>query len=135
MERVLQLRRKLGLTQKEFAEKLGVYQPEVSRMESDETQVLTMRQLHLISNAFNVSLRWLDEGAGDMFKQEPTQGETTPFIFALRQGFGNETALAFHRLCNLTPAQKEQIEKFFSDEKKRDFLGIINAIIGEPVPF
>ena len=136
MERILELRRALGLTQKEFAEKLGVHQPEVSRMESPTMQHLTIRQLGLIHAVFNVPLAWLERGVGPMFEPDPEKmNKVKPFEFALLQGLGENTAYLFNRICNATPDQKEYLEQLLGDEKAKKFVDLLGVLFGEPLPF
>lgn len=132
MNRVTQVRLHFKLSQKEFAEKLGIYQPEVSRMESDKTKTLTPRQINLISEKFDISPEWLETGAGDMFKVKNLQmvvDISSPFYYALRFGVGPNTARAFERLCNATPEEKKHIEKIFETFK---FIVIGKVLFGGP---
>lgn len=59
------LRQYFGLTQKEFAEKIGVSLPTVKRWESSN-QKLDDRTIKLISELFNISENWLKTGEGEM---------------------------------------------------------------------
>ena len=127
MERVVKLRKELGLSQKEFAEKVGIHQPEVSRIESDDVKQLTPRLVFLISKAFNVSVDWLENGLGSIFNPETAQESETPnapYNYALAQGLGTETARLFARLCNMSPAQKESVENVLNDKRFQAFAAL-----------
>ncbi len=128
MNRLLKLRKALGLTQKEFSSRLGVYQSEISRVENDdEAQELTPRLKFLIRQAFpSVSLEWLESGAGEMFRDnQEVSPASSPLSFALSQGFGQATAAAFDRLCHMTQAQKDAIERLLIDDKAREITTVI----------
>lgn len=62
--RIKSLRNRIGLTQKDFAEKINVTQSYLSKVEKDKTEP-TEKVLKLISFTFNCSLNWLEgvEGA------------------------------------------------------------------------
>ncbi len=73
-KRIKMLRETLGLTQKEFAAKLGRTIRAVQRYESgqrspDETT------LRLIEQTFNVNPEWLRHGKGEMFSQKEEKQE------------------------------------------------------------
>lgn len=64
--RIRILRKSLGLTQKEFAEKLGIQQNTVSCMEKDDA-VPTQKNIKLICSQFSVNEEWLLHGTEPMF--------------------------------------------------------------------
>lgn len=64
-ERIKEVRKKLGLTQKEFAEAIGISQSRLSEIEKGETTKESV--LIAISQKFKVSLEWLKHGTGDMW--------------------------------------------------------------------
>ncbi len=72
IERIKLLRKTLGLTQEEFAQRLGFTgtnpSATVSNWESGKTQ--PTRVYPQISQAFNVSLDWLLSGEGEMFANQ-----------------------------------------------------------------
>jgi transcriptional regulator with XRE-family HTH domain len=65
-ERVKLLRKSIGITQTEFANRLRFQPSSVSRLESGENAV-TDSTLNLISFTFNANADWLRTGEGDMF--------------------------------------------------------------------
>lgn len=120
MNPIVELRRRLNLTQKEFAEKMGVFQQEISRIENGDFTELNARQKYLLIKAFGVSVEWLETGQGDMFPRR--SGGVVPdnvdaVSFAFSQGLGRSTALLFGRLCEMTQAQKETVERIASDKR------------------
>lgn len=64
--RIRILRKTLGLTQKEFAEKLGIQQNTVSCMERADTAP-TQKNIKLICSQFSVNEDWLLHGVEPMF--------------------------------------------------------------------
>ncbi len=66
MNRLKELRKALGLTQSEFAEKIAMAQQGVSMAESG-ARPLTDRQIVTICAVFGVNENWLRTGEGDMY--------------------------------------------------------------------
>lgn len=64
--RLKELRKALKLTQSDVAEKLGINASAISQMESGRIN-LTMQNLVLLWQAYNVDLHWLLTGEGAMF--------------------------------------------------------------------
>ena len=71
-ERIKELRKKLGLTQIEFAEKIGLKKSAASWIEKNGSNVTTSN-IQLICSTFNVSEEWLLHGTGDMFTNSDEQ--------------------------------------------------------------
>ncbi len=67
-KRVKIARKKLGLSQYEFAEKIHIKQSTLSLIESNKRNI-TERILKIISLEYNLSLQWLKTGNGEMFNQ------------------------------------------------------------------
>lgn len=65
-KRIRQLRKSLGLSQKEFGEGIGVKQNAVSNMEKDG-QAITEQTIKIICANFNVNEIWLRTGSGKIF--------------------------------------------------------------------
>lgn len=65
-ERVKLLRKELGLTQTDFAKKLGMTHANISYLESGKS-ILTEANAKAICRTFNVDYFWLTEGFGEMF--------------------------------------------------------------------
>ena len=69
-ERIKLLRKTLGLSQRDFGEKLGVGDTAISKLEKGERN-LTDQMTKSICREFNVNYAWLLEGIGDMFSAVP----------------------------------------------------------------
>ena len=77
-ERIKKLRKVLKMTQSEFAEAMGISRSYITEIERG-AKIPTEKILYLISRTFNVSLKWLKEGEGEIFL--PKEGvEEVEFI-------------------------------------------------------
>jgi transcriptional regulator with XRE-family HTH domain len=72
-QRLKVLRELLGLSQKEFAEKIGVHWMTVSRYELGKSKP-KWDFLKRVMETFNVNPIWLSEGKGDVFLVKTTKG-------------------------------------------------------------
>lgn len=64
--RIRELRRALNLSQKKFAERIGLKQNAISYMEKSGSTV-TEHNIKTICSHFNVNEKWLRTGSGKMF--------------------------------------------------------------------
>ena len=65
-KRLIELRSALGLTQKEFAQKIRVSEGYIASLERSHRE-LNSRIIKLISDTFGVNEKWLQNGKGNMF--------------------------------------------------------------------
>lgn len=70
-ERIKLLRKDLGLTQQEFADKLGIKRGAIANYEIGRNSPLDA-VLTLICNIFNVNKEWLVNGMGEMYTKVDT---------------------------------------------------------------
>jgi repressor LexA len=70
-ERIRTIRKKLGLTQMEFAEKLGKSWRTIQDWEAGKRNI-PEPELRLISQTFGVSYEWLKTGQGEIFEKKPS---------------------------------------------------------------
>ncbi|NDO51141.1 helix-turn-helix transcriptional regulator [Lachnospiraceae bacterium MD335] len=66
-KRIKQLRKELGLTQQELADKIGIKRTTIATYESGRNTPIDA-VISLICREFNVNEEWLREGSGDMFR-------------------------------------------------------------------
>ncbi|MEM0326824.1 MAG: XRE family transcriptional regulator [Desulfurococcaceae archaeon] len=87
-DRIRKLRRILGLTQKEFSEKIGISRSRVAEIEAGEPTKESV--LIAISRTFGVSLEWLKYGTGEMFllKEELIPAELVAIPVITEAGAG-----------------------------------------------
>lgn len=69
-ERIRKLRRTLDLTQKGFADRLGITRGTITNYEIGRNEPVAS-VISLICKEFNVSEKWLRTGEGEMFLPEP----------------------------------------------------------------
>lgn len=69
-ERVLEIRKVLGLTMDKFGEKLGVQKSAISKIEKDKVN-LSDQMVKLICREYNVNYDWLMDEDGEMFSDLP----------------------------------------------------------------
>lgn len=65
--RIKVLRKRLGLSQIEFADKLGIKQSSLSDIENGKTLTIDERNIKIICQVHNVNEAWLRDGTGEMF--------------------------------------------------------------------
>jgi len=76
-QRLKALRKALGLTQREFANKLSLTEKSVRDYESDR-RTPPDKTLRLISHTFGVSYEWLKEGKGEMWEKPKPNARIIP---------------------------------------------------------
>ena len=65
-QRIKDLRKNLGLNQKDFGIKLGMSQGAISWMEQSGNTIIDQNK-RIICDKFHVSMRWLETGEGEMY--------------------------------------------------------------------
>lgn len=78
-ERIKELRQALKLTQKEFAERVGIGQSAITWYEKGEREPLPSI-LKNIYQEFNVNETWLRTGEGEMFRPMTRTNEIAAFV-------------------------------------------------------
>lgn len=69
-ERIKELRLKMGLSQEEFGDKLGITKQSISRIEKAQVKI-TESNILAICREFSVRREWLETGEGEMFQPTP----------------------------------------------------------------
>lgn len=115
-ERIKRLRKALGFTQQEFAERIGVKRNTIAQYEIGRNKPIDSI-INLICREYNVSPEWLQTGEGEMFQPAPQNK-----LEALTQKY------------KLTAADKVLIEKYIKlnpDSRKTiiDFIKNVSAEI------
>ncbi len=70
-ERVKLIRKKLGLTQEQLAQRLGVGKTALSMIETGKARLST-RNRNILVQELNVNPEWLETGRGEIFNAEPS---------------------------------------------------------------
>lgn len=83
-DRIKLLRKKLGLTQEKFGEKIGLKKNSISQIENGVNS-LTEQLLLSICREFNVNEEWLRNGTGEIFNPIPEEDEVALYVGELLQ--------------------------------------------------
>ncbi len=116
-QRIKQLRKMLGLTQKEFAEKIGKATISISKWEAGD-RTPDESTLRLISQTFGVNLDWLKTGEGEMLQ---------PGVVPTKEGIG------YARTATFYPEEPNYIKVPYYDIYASAGKGI-EALEAEPKP-
>lgn len=87
-ERLKQLRKTLGITQQEFADKIGIKRNSYANYETGRNTPIDAIILS-ICREFNVSESWLRNGEGEMFKERSPSEEVGYYVEDLLEYDGN----------------------------------------------
>lgn len=121
-KRIKELRKALGLTQQEFADKIGVKRNSMANYETGRNTPIDAIVVS-ICRIFNVNEEWLRTGQGEMFKQL-SQAELAARTVGEALSSDNKFIKSvFIALGKLTPAEWQLVEKFVTsveEELKKD---------------
>lgn len=78
-ERIVKIRKAKGMTQAEFAAKLGVSRSNIASYET-RTNTMSDAVVGLVCKTFNVNETWLRTGEGEMFKPVDRESELAMFM-------------------------------------------------------
>ncbi len=123
-ERLKQLRKALGLTQQEFADKIGSKRNTIAKYETN-TNVPSTAVLSLICRVFNVNEKWIKSGEGEMFLPITRDDEiaklSTDLFKEEDDSFKTRLILTLAKLDENEWAVLEKIAKeLAADPKKKD---------------
>lgn len=110
-ERIKRLRKALGFTQQEFAERIGVKRNTIAQYEIGRNKPIDSI-INLICREYNVSPEWLQTGEGEIF-QPAAQNE----LEALTKRYDLSAADEFfvERFVKLKPDERKVITDFFTN--------------------
>lgn len=100
--RTKELRKALGLTQQEFADRLGIKRATVSKYDIDATDP-SDAVISLICRVFNVREAWLRDGTGEMLEQLTEDEDRARFFGGLSKESASPEVLAFIDALRKTP--------------------------------
>lgn len=78
-ERIKNLRKTLGFTQQEFAERIGVKRNTIAQYEIGRNEPIDS-VVNLICKEYNVNEDWLRNGTGEMFIQQTKDEQIAAFV-------------------------------------------------------
>lgn len=113
----------MGLTQADFAEKIGITNSALSRIESG-VNALIEQNIKAIVREFGVSETWLRTGEGEMFPPRTRQEELAKFFNRVEQVSDSFQARFVQALAELDEAQwqliADMVEKLAENKKDPD---------------
>lgn len=118
-ERIKKLRKALGLTQKEFGERIGVKPNTIGTYEIGRNKPIDA-VIALICREFNVNETWLRTGEGEMFVQQSKEDELAAAVERLLTG---ETADFKRRLIRVLAGLDEKYWVLL-EEKLKEIVGV-----------
>lgn len=122
-DRIKKVRTALGLSQQEFADRIGIKRGAVANYEVGRNEPIDA-VISLICREFNVSERWLRTGEGDMFVQISRDKEVMRFVGDVMQGeddnFRRRFLLALARLPEERWADIEDFARQVTAESKKE---------------
>lgn len=117
-ERIKELRKRLNLTQQEFADRLSIKRGAVANYEVGRNTP-SDSVIALICREFNVSERWLREGEGEMFCPQNDADELMMLAGRFLGSEPTEFQQSFARMIlSLSPEEWKLLER-----KARELLG------------
>lgn len=117
-ERIKKCRRVLGLSQADFANKIGISRITLARYESGERQP-DAGVLLQISRIFKISIDWLLTGQGEMFIKQEERNEAQELLDELeriRRDYGEEH---YRRAIKLAKKLLQDIQTFSESSTKK----------------
>lgn len=110
--RIKALRKALGLTQQEFADKIGSVQNTITGYETGR-RTPSNQVIALICEKFNVNEKWLRTGEGEMFVQHSRDEEIARFFGeVLKDERDDFRRRLIHALSKLTADEWAMIERW-----------------------
>ena len=121
--RIKEVRTVLGISQQEFADRIGIKRGAVANYEVGRNEPIDA-VISLICREFNVSERWLRTGEGEMFVQISRDKEIMRFVGDVMQGeddnFRRRFLLALARLPEERWADIEDFARQVTAESKKE---------------
>ena len=118
-QRIIQLRKALGMNQTQFGEHLGLTKVSISFIETGK-RVLTESNRRAILREFNVNPKWLDYGEGNMFINFENTDQLTLFVAQVLQADDNDIRKkVIEAMSKLPPEHWHYIEEIIDTVKKQ----------------
>lgn len=117
-ERLTKLRKKMELTQAEFAKRIEITRSTYSNIELGNTNV-TDRNVNKICNEFNINELWLRTGEGEMFKSMEGDKELLDFVVNILADKNDIARKTFTALARLDASDWDVVEKIIDSFQKK----------------
>ena len=119
-ERLKKLRKTLGLTQQEFADKIGSKRNTIAKYETN-TNMPSAAVISLICREFDVNETWLKSGEGEMFISLTRDEEISRFVGETLSDESDTFKKRFiSMLSNLDESDWEVLEKMVTLMQKKE---------------
>lgn len=118
-QRIKDVRKALGLTQEDFAARLGLTRGAITNIEFNKTEPKPLL-VQLICKEFNVNEFWLRTGEGEMFIRKTRNDELAEFFGQLSQEDDSFKKRLISALSRLDVNSWEALEKFANDLFTKD---------------
>jgi transcriptional regulator with XRE-family HTH domain len=114
-ERVKLLRKKLGLSQEKFAQKINLSLPTITRIEKNGD--VTPKTIAMIVEKFGISKEWLSEGIGELEINMPKKEDVSinPYKDALVRELKEEVDFLRQLIKNIT-GTSQSVRANFNDD-------------------
>jgi phage repressor protein C with HTH and peptisase S24 domain len=135
-KRIKLLRTQLGLTQQEFAEKIGYRWYQIKDIETEKTKA-SVEIVARVSEVFSVNANWLLMGRGPMFREEHEKGfipEEEFVCLPLIEGAVRADAngqILYERPEDVYPFKRSWIERIFGASPERHRALILVQVHGD----
>lgn len=129
-ERIKKLRKELGFTQQEFADKIGMKRNTIANYETDRNEP-SNSVISLICREFNVNESWLRTGEGEMFLPKPTAALDA---LAAEYGLSNDDYVLVEKFLALKPETRKIMLDYMRkvvaavDSIEKDSAALLSAI-------
>ena len=118
--RIKLLRKTLGLTQENFAQKIGITKSSVSLLESGQNKA-SSQTIFILCKEFNVNEEWLRNGTGEMFNDEDKELEY--YLGQISADTDEFKRSLIKNICKLSPEEWETLKRVVTEtyiDSKKD---------------
>ena len=110
--RIKLLRKTLGLTQENFAQKIGITKSSVSLLESGQNKA-SSQTIYILCKEFNVNEKWLRNGTGEMFNDEDKELEY--YLGQISADSDEFKRSLIKNICKLSPEEWETLKRVVTE--------------------
>lgn len=126
--RVKILLKNIGISQKKFAESIGLSPNSITEVVSGRVQNFSLEILSIISRLYNVNLHWLLTGEGDIFLSKNPENQGDFSTTNIHNGIGD---IVTHNYSQYMLNEDESIViDNLRKRKNADKMPIVKAVLG-----
>ena len=108
-ERIKELRKALGLTQAEFAERIGLKRNTVTTYEMGRNEPISSVISLIVKGTYNVNEEWFRTGEGEMFSSEP---ENALDLLVAKYDLSDADVILVERFLKLNKFQRDAVTDY-----------------------